>query len=157
MAVGWCSHWFWSGTSTQLHSRSAYEKKMEFLQHFSPFLVLCTQVRFLPDREMASGRREMRKSLENPISGVNLLNNWWLKHLGNTHLNGCAWEMPLFLSSSEKLHPVSKIWNQERNPKSLSDLEFYNRGILGLEGMFMLHVGGIQASVKNLVSCWQTW
>lgn len=38
-----------------------------------------TQVRFLLNREMASGRRGMRKSLENPIDGVDLVTLWLLE------------------------------------------------------------------------------
>lgn len=106
---------------------------------FSVFLLFLSPIHrwYFCQRQMASGRREMIKSFENPISGVHLLNHWWLRHPGNIHLNGCAWEVPLFNSSREKLLPVSKTWNWERNAKSLSHLEFCNGGTLGLEGMFI--------------------
>lgn len=52
--------------------------KWNFFSVFHCFLSP-TQARFLLNREMASGRRGMRKSLENPIDGVDLATLWLLE------------------------------------------------------------------------------
>lgn len=60
---------FWFPPSASPHTMSVFDDKMEFLLCFSLFPVPYTQVRFLRNRKMASGRKRDEKEPWTP--------NWW--------------------------------------------------------------------------------